>query len=192
MGEAFGLHRTVARAHLEKLTELGLVESGKRHRAGGGRPAKTYAYTGERLEVMLPRAALRAARAFPAGRHRREHVHRRRVRPPRFALGRMYGEDVSQQLNGADAAAAAAAGGGGGLAGRWPATTSLWTTATRRSSPSTCTTACTASWPCEYPHIVCYFDRGLLCGMLGADQSQHHQAMAIALGDEHCRHEFRL
>ena len=44
----------------------------------------------------------------------------------------------------------------------------------------------------DYPHIVCFFDRGLLCGMLGADQSQHHQAMAMALGDEHCRHEFRL
>ena len=54
VAEVFGLHRTVARAHLEKLAELGLVESGTRRRAGGGRPAKTYVLTGERLEVMLP------------------------------------------------------------------------------------------------------------------------------------------
>ena len=44
----------------------------------------------------------------------------------------------------------------------------------------------------EYPHIVCYFDRGMLCGMLGVDQSRHRQPRALALGDEYCRHEFRL
>ena len=54
VAEVFGLHRTVARAHLERLCELGLVESGTRRRAGGGRPAKTYVLTDERLEVMLP------------------------------------------------------------------------------------------------------------------------------------------
>ena len=50
----FGLHRTVARAHLEKLAELDLVESGTRRRVGGGRPAKTYVLSDGRLEVMLP------------------------------------------------------------------------------------------------------------------------------------------
>src|SRR5665647_3044827 len=54
VAEVFGVHRTVARAHMEKLAQLGLVEFGTRRRSGGGRPAKTYVLTAERLEVMLP------------------------------------------------------------------------------------------------------------------------------------------
>ncbi|RPI30085.1 MAG: hypothetical protein EHM52_03890, partial [Actinomycetota bacterium] len=54
VGDVFGVHRTVARAHLEKLVETGLLETATRRRATGGRPAKTYTSSGERLEVMLP------------------------------------------------------------------------------------------------------------------------------------------
>ena len=102
MGETFGLHRTVARAHLEKLTELGLVESGKRHRAGGGRPAKTYAYTGERLEIMLPPRRYERLARFLMGIID-EHMSTDAACDAAFTMGRMYGEDLAQQLNGADA-----------------------------------------------------------------------------------------
>ena len=62
VAEVFGVHRTVARAHLEKLAELGLVESGTRRRAGGGRPAKTYALTRRAARGHAAAAPLRAAR----------------------------------------------------------------------------------------------------------------------------------
>ena len=54
VGSVFGLHRTVARSHLEKLVEMGLLQVGTRRRAPGGRPAKVYYPSQERLEVQLP------------------------------------------------------------------------------------------------------------------------------------------
>jgi predicted ArsR family transcriptional regulator len=44
----------------------------------------------------------------------------------------------------------------------------------------------------EYPGVVCAFDRGMLCGMLGCDSSMHTQTRALSAGDAYCRHEFRL
>jgi predicted ArsR family transcriptional regulator len=44
----------------------------------------------------------------------------------------------------------------------------------------------------EYPDIVCPFDRGTVCGMLGVDASAHTQTHSISAGDDYCRHEFRL
>lgn len=42
VADEFNLHPNVARAHLEKLAELGLVTVGQRKHPGGGRPAKLY------------------------------------------------------------------------------------------------------------------------------------------------------
>jgi predicted ArsR family transcriptional regulator len=43
LAQALGLHRTVVRAHLERMVELGFLVSGVRHTGRGGRPAKVYA-----------------------------------------------------------------------------------------------------------------------------------------------------
>lgn len=42
IADEFSLHPNVARAHLEKLAELGLATVGQRKHPGGGRPAKLY------------------------------------------------------------------------------------------------------------------------------------------------------
>lgn len=42
VAEMFGLHPNVARTHLDTLSEAGLVVTGRRKHAGGGRPAKVY------------------------------------------------------------------------------------------------------------------------------------------------------
>lgn len=42
VAERFGLHANVARNHLDMLAEAGLVVTGRRKHAGGGRPAKVY------------------------------------------------------------------------------------------------------------------------------------------------------
>ena len=99
VAEVFGLHRTVARAHLERLCGLGLVESGTRRRTGGGRPAKTYVLTGERLEVMLPprryevlsRALLRLIE---------DSMEADAASAAAFSLGRTFGEETAADIAG--------------------------------------------------------------------------------------------
>jgi predicted ArsR family transcriptional regulator len=44
----------------------------------------------------------------------------------------------------------------------------------------------------EFPDIVCPFDRGTLCGMLGVPGSVHRQTHSLSAGDTFCRHEFAL
>jgi predicted ArsR family transcriptional regulator len=54
VGTSFGIHRTVARAHLERLVETGLLACQARHRPEGGRPPKVYARNERRVDVQLP------------------------------------------------------------------------------------------------------------------------------------------
>lgn len=55
VGEAFGVHRTVARQHLETLVLTGFLKSGRRpSRTGVGRPSKTYEESDERIVFMVP------------------------------------------------------------------------------------------------------------------------------------------
>jgi predicted ArsR family transcriptional regulator len=53
-GQAVGVHRTVARAHLQRLALLGLLRVESRRRSGGGRPARVYAPSDEPLLAQLP------------------------------------------------------------------------------------------------------------------------------------------
>jgi predicted ArsR family transcriptional regulator len=54
IGTEFGIHRTVARAHLERLVHGGLLSADFLHRAEGGRPPKIYARGAQRVELQLP------------------------------------------------------------------------------------------------------------------------------------------
>jgi predicted ArsR family transcriptional regulator len=54
VGATFGVHRTVARSHLEKLTESGLLVSDFLHRPEGGRPPKVYRRSDTRLDLQEP------------------------------------------------------------------------------------------------------------------------------------------
>ncbi len=190
VAEVFGLHRTVARAHLEKLAQLGLVVSGTRRRAGGGRPAKTYTISSERLEVMLPpRRYERLARLLL--RLVSENMASDDVRLTAIGLGRGYGQEVVQRLNGEDGPATLSPEAVLGWldAAGYDVTLDDSDAAVVAVNVHNCVYRELAA---EYPDIVCYFDRGMLCGMLGAEQSQHRQPKALARGDDYCRHEFRL
>jgi predicted ArsR family transcriptional regulator len=50
----FGVHANVARMHLEKLAGAGLVRSGYRKSAGGGRPARFYSAGGGMVAIQYP------------------------------------------------------------------------------------------------------------------------------------------
>lgn len=54
VGATFAIHRTVARAHLERLVETGLLSADFRHRAQGGRPPKVYRRSERRVDLQLP------------------------------------------------------------------------------------------------------------------------------------------
>ena len=192
VAEVFGVHRTVARAHLEKLAELGLVEFGTRRRSGGGRPAKIYTVTAERLEVMLPpRRYERLSRLLL-------RLVDRTLEPgvaadAAFDLGREFGAETAAEIAGdgvqppiklAPRAVAAwldEAGYGVSLddSAKGVVVVDVHNCVYRELAE-------------EFPDIVCPFDRGTVCGMLGVEPSAHTQTHSMSTGDDYCRHEFRL
>jgi predicted ArsR family transcriptional regulator len=192
VADVFGLHRTVARAHLEKLTEMDLVSTATRRRLGGGRPAKIYAVTDARLEIMLPpRRYERLARLLL-------QVIDETLEPDvavatATALGRAFGEQTAEEFAGSD---------GDGPARLSPRAVIDWMElsgygATLGSNGNG--EAVIEVHNCvyrelsqEYPDVVCAFDRSMLCGMLGVDGSIHTQTHALSAGDTYCRHEFRI
>jgi predicted ArsR family transcriptional regulator len=192
VADVFGVHRTVARAHLEKLAELALVEYGTRRRSGGGRPAKTYELAAERLEVMLPpRRYERLSRLLL-------RLVDRTVEPglaadAAFDLGRAFGAETASEIAGDDVQPPVK------LA---PHAVVAWMDAAGYSvtlddgakgvvvvEVRNCVYRELAE---EFPDIVCPFDRGTVCGMLGVEPSAHTQTHSMSAGDDHCRHEFRL
>ena len=188
----FGLHRTVARAHLERLSELGLVESGTRRRAGGGRPAKTYVLTAERLEVVLPpRRYERLSRLLlqVIG----SSLERAVAGQTAFALGRAFGADTAARIAGdkvkppvslaPKAVAAWMDEAGYGVSSRARRTT---------KSSSSCTTASTASSPRSTPTSSAGSTgaRSAACSAWTSRRTRRrHQ---LSRGDGMCRHEFLL
>ena len=192
VAEVFGLHRTVARAHLEKLGELGLVSMATRRRPGGGRPAKIYAVTDARLEVMLPpRRYERLARLLL--QLVSDTLEPEVAASAAATLGRTYGVQVAEEFAGdgvqppvrlspravmdwmelAGYGAKLVSGGNG------KTVIEVHNCVYRELSK-------------EFPDVVCAFDRHMLCGMLGVDSSVHTQTHALSSGDTYCRHEFRL
>lgn len=187
----FGLHRTVARAHLERMVEVGLVQVGLRRRPTGGRPAKVYSPGAERLEVLVP-----ARRYEPLARLLlrvvAETTPEARAVEAAVDVGHGYGADVAR----------AVAGDGTDAQRLTPAETGAWLAEagyrTRLADGGNgivtldVTNCVYKELALEYPDVVCAFDRGMLCGMLGASLESHRQTHSLVAGDEICRHEFRL
>jgi predicted ArsR family transcriptional regulator len=192
VAEVFGLHRTVARAHLEKLGELGLVTTATRRRPGGGRPAKIYSVTDDRLEVMLPpRRYERLARLLLV--LIRDTLDHEVAEAKAAELGRAFGEQVAEEFAGDGVRPPVRlspravmdwmdlAGYGAVLSANGDGQTviEVHNCVYRELSK-------------DFPELVCAFDRNMLCGMLGVDSSVHTQTHALSGGDSFCRHEFRV
>ena len=192
VAEVFGLHRTVARAHLEKLGELGLVVTATRRRAGGGRPAKIYAVADARLEVMLPpRRYERLARLLL--RLIDDALEPEAAGVAAAALGRDYGEQTAAELAGDGVRPPVK------LAPRavvdWMDVSGYGAILGAGDDGATVIEISNCVYQelaAEHPDLVCVFDRTMLCGMLGAEPSAHTQTHSLSAGDAFCRHEFRL
>jgi predicted ArsR family transcriptional regulator len=188
---SLGLQRTAARAHLERLVDLGLVLSATRRTASAGLPAKSYTAVETRLEITLPPRRYEAlarlllellgtAEVDAAAEHA-------------AVVGRAYGECTAEDIVGADI--------------QRPVRLSLpalvkWMDesgyAVKASSLGR-TRAVIEIGNCVYrelsaqhPDIVCAFDSGMFCGMLDVAASSHRQTHAPCTGDPCCRHEFDL
>jgi predicted ArsR family transcriptional regulator len=189
-GAAFGLHRTVARSHLERLAEAGLVVIGTRRNPRGGRPAKVYSPSSARLDIQLPP-------------RRYEALSDMLVRLASKLNGRSVSlaEEVGYEY-GRDAAAGLPGGRlnrDGGLdlegvvaylrdAGYSPRVASRHD-ATVVVEVSNCLYLEVAG---DHPGVVCGLSSGMLCGLLGVDPSAHRQTASIVNGDPACVHEFVL
>ncbi len=186
VGEVFGVHRTVARAHLEKLVETGLLETATRRRATGGRPAKTYTSSGERLEVMLPprryeplaRLLLEVVERLAPVTMAADHAH---------AIGYEYGVGVRREMRG---------NGHGPLepeaACAWLAQAGYGARCERGSDCDifTLDNCVYREVALEHPEIVCAFDRGMLCGLVAASPEELVQTHNLP-DDGFCRLEIR-
>ena len=192
VAEVFGVHRTVARAHMEKLAQLGLVESGTRRRSGGGRPAKTYVLTAERLEVMLPPRRYERLSRFLL-RLIDSTVEPEVAGELAFALGRDFGAETAAEIAGDDVQPPIKLAPRAALAWMDEAGYSVTLDDGAKGVVAVEVRNCVyRELAEEYPDIVCPFDRGTVCGMLGVDASAHTQTHSMSAGDDYCRHEFRL
>ena len=192
VAEVFGVHRTVARAHMEKLAQLGLVEFGTRRRSGGGRPAKTYVLTAERLEVMLPPRRYERLSRFLL-RLIDSTVEPEVAGELAFALGRDFGAETAAEIAGDDVQPPIKLAPRAALAWMDEAGYSVTLDDGAKGVVAVEVRNCVyRELADEFPDIVCPFDRGTVCGMLGVDASAHTQTHSMSAGDDYCRHEFRL
>lgn len=192
VAEVFGLHRTVARAHLERLAEMDLVTTATRRRPGGGRPAKIYAVSDARLEIMLPpRRYERLARLLLRLVH--ETLEPEVARTAAAALGRSYGQQTAEEFAGSDTRSPATLSPHAVM--DWMDLAGYGATLSSNGNGKTVIEVHNCVYrelSQEYPDLVCAFDRSMLCGMLGVDASVHTQTRALSSGDTYCRHEFQL
>ena len=191
VAEKFGLHRTAARAHLERLRELGLVSISSEPRPQGGRPAKSYLADDKRLEIMVPpRHYDRLAQLLLAliGDSLDEAAAADRA----AAIGQAYGQDQAAEIVGPDVAAPLT------LAvpavEEWMKRSGYDATASDDKSVAVIEirNCVYGELSARHPRIVCSFDGGTLCGLLGVQPSSHTQTHALSAGDPFCRHEIRL
>ena len=191
VAQVFGLHRTAGRAQLERLCELGLVSVVTHDRASPAMRSKRYAAIDVRLEFTLPqrryeqlsRLLLDLLLTLPP-----EKLSERAA-----AVGRAHGAHVAAELAGE------------GI--QTPVKLSLPALVTWMNRSGYQVTLLSSDGAeaalevrncvyrelsLEHRDVVCAFDRGVLCGMLGVDLSSHRQTHAIGSGDSCCRHVFSL
>ena len=185
----FGIHRTVARSHLEKLVEAGLLEVTARRHARGGRPAKVYYPSSDRFELLLPprryetlaTLLLRVVNQLPPESGVGEAARR---------TGLEQGRGVAHEW-----------GARGDVSRRSCADAADWLNAHGyrvRVEEGVGVVALEIA-NCVYreaaevsPEIVCGYDCAFIGGLAGAPNGVHELTSSIIAGDDVCRHEFRV
>lgn len=187
---AFGLHRTVARSHLEKLAQAGLLVIDNRRNPRGGRPAKVYSPSGVRLDIQLPPRRYEALAGMLA---RLVDTSGAGSAASAQAVGYQCGREIAADLpNGHDAREH-----GAGLDSvmTYLTTAGCSPRVVSRDAHKVVVEVGSCLYPevaREHPGVVCELSSGLLCGLLGIDPAAHRHTRSILSGDATCVHEFAL
>ena len=194
-GELAGVHRTVARAHLEHLVELRLVSVGVRRTPKGGRPAKVYQPAAEAVSATLPprrHEVLAALLVQALGRLAGDEAQAVRVAS---TIGWEYGRAAALQFLSSGEGRAARPGGGERLSA---AAAQLWlceqgygATVSGDGAVSICVRNCVwRELAAADPSVVCQLDQGMLRGLFSLPDGALRQLSSVLAGDQDCRFEF--
>jgi predicted ArsR family transcriptional regulator len=187
--QEFGLHRTVARSHLEKLAEAGLVQVGTRRNPRGGRPAKVYSLSSERLEIQLPPRRYETLSAMLIRLASRLNGQTAQLAEE---VGCQFGREAAAGLRGGrylpdgqlnlDAIVAF-------LSERGCRPKAI--VARDRTIVVEINNCLYLELARDYSEVVCGLSTGMLGGLLDADPAEHRQTASIIAGDDRCVHEWR-
>jgi predicted ArsR family transcriptional regulator len=187
-GAVFGLHRTVARSHLERLAKAGLLVVGTRHNPRGGRPAKVYAPSSARLDIQLPPRRYEALSAMLVRLAAKLDGSSASLAEQ---IGYECGREVAAGLPGDRSA------GDGGPDLEDIASYLRDMGCAPRIAVRDDRTVVVELGNCPYlevagdhPGVVCSLSGGMLCGLLGRDPRGHRRTASIIDGDPACVHEF--
>jgi predicted ArsR family transcriptional regulator len=189
-GAVFGVHRTVARSHLEKLARAGLVVMDTRRNPRGGRPAKVYAPSSARLEVQLPPRRYEALSMLLV-----QLAANLDGRSAALAedVGCRHGREIAAGL----ADGRPASDGGPDLEGiaaylRGAGCSPLITVRGGRPVVVEVSNCLYFEVARAHAEVVCSLCGGVLCGLLGVEPVAHRRTASIVDGDPACAHEFAL
>ena len=170
-----GLHRTVARAHLEKLVEAGLLTASLRHSGRGGRPPRVYSPSAGGAQLSLPRRrydwlARGLLSVLPRVAADREAL--------LSALAEAGEEEGRRAMAGSDGAAVAWLNERGYRASMH---------ASEDGSVLEIGTCVVAELAAVAPSLVCSYDQGLIRGLFGVSAEEMTELSSLAEGAVTCR-----
>jgi predicted ArsR family transcriptional regulator len=195
--ELVGVHRTVARTHLQRLAELGLLRVKVRRGPGGGRPAKIYVASTEPLTAVLPPRRYERLAGLLVGVLRQMAGSEEAAAAAAAAVGWKYGRDEVARLSAAETAVWEEGGGGPRLtppaAQSWLDDNGFRATVVDGATVDICVRNCVfRELAIAEPLLVCALDRGVLRGLFAVPESSVRQLSSIAAGDECCRLQLTL
>lgn len=192
-----GVHRTVARAHLQRLAELGLLQVRVRRGAKGGRPAKVYVVAPEPLAAVLPPRRYERLAALLIGALRQSAGGEAEAVAAAAAIGWQFGREEVARLSAAGTAVCDKSGGSLRLtpsaAQRWLDDNGFRATVLDEASVDICLRNCVfREIAAAEPLLVCALDRGILRGLFAAQEGAVTLVSSIASGDDCCRLQLTL
>jgi len=195
-GEMVGVHRTVARAHLQRLAELGLLQTRVRRGTGGGRPAKVYVASSKPLMAVLPPRRYERLAGLLVGALKQSAGEAEAVAAA-AAVGWQFGRDEVTRLSASGTAVWEESGGGPRLtpsaAQRWLDDNGFRATVAGGSPVDVCIRNCVfRELAVADPALVCALDQGVLRGLFAAPESAVKLLSSIVAGDDCCRVQLTL
>jgi predicted ArsR family transcriptional regulator len=192
-----GVHRTVARAHLQRLTELGLLQVRVRRGPKGGRPAKVYVVAPEPLVAALPPRRYERLAALLVGALRQSAGGDAQAVAAATAVGWQFGREEVKRLSTAGTAVCDESGGVLRLtppaAQRWLDDNGFRATVRDQGPVDICLRNCAfRELATADPQVVCALDRGILRGLFAARETDVALVSSIATGDDCCRLQLTL